>query len=78
MPQINLLPWREELRKRRQKQFGMTAVIAVVLMLAVVAFANAFFILTVNQPSVDSSVPYSFVFSYRMGLGDFATDDFNS
>ena len=48
----------------------------VVLMLAVVAFANAFYILTVNQPSVDALVPYSFVFSYRMGLGDFDTDSF--
>ena len=36
MPQINLLPWREDLRRRRQKQFGVTAAIAVVLMLAVI------------------------------------------
>ena len=36
MSQINLLPWREELRKRRQKEFGITALVAVVLMLAVV------------------------------------------
>ena len=50
----------------------------VVLMMAVTAFANAFFVLTVNQPNVTALVPYSFVFSYRMGLGDFATDDFNS
>ncbi len=35
MPQINLLPWREELRRRRQKEFGVTVVIAVVLMLGV-------------------------------------------
>ena len=33
---INLLPWREELRKRRQKEFGITAAVAVILMLGVV------------------------------------------
>jgi len=38
MPRINLLPWREELRKRQQKEFGLTALGAVVLAaLAVVA-----------------------------------------
>lgn len=36
MAQINLLPWREELRKRRQKEFGITAGVAVVLMLGVI------------------------------------------
>ncbi len=29
MPQINLLPWRAELRKERQKNFGIAAVVAV-------------------------------------------------
>ncbi len=28
MPRINLLPWREELRKRQQKEFGVTALVA--------------------------------------------------
>lgn len=37
MAHINLLPWREELRKRRQKEFGITAVIAVLVMLVIVA-----------------------------------------
>ena len=38
MPRINLLPWREELRKRQQKEFGLTALAAAVLaLLAVVA-----------------------------------------
>lgn len=38
MPRINLLPWREELRKRQQKEFGLTALAAVVLaVLAMVA-----------------------------------------
>ncbi len=31
MPRINLLPWREELRKQRQKNFSLAAVGAVVL-----------------------------------------------
>ncbi len=29
MPRINLLPWREEQRKQRQKQFGIALVVAV-------------------------------------------------
>ncbi|MDX1513042.1 MAG: PilN domain-containing protein [Gammaproteobacteria bacterium] len=36
MPQINLLPWREELRKQRNKEFGIAAGVAVLLMGAVV------------------------------------------
>jgi type IV pilus assembly protein PilN len=36
MPQINLLPWRDELRKRREKEFIITAIIAALLMGAVV------------------------------------------
>jgi len=36
MPHINLLPWREELRKRRNKEFGVTAFITAVLMGGVV------------------------------------------
>ncbi len=40
MPRINLLPWREELRKQRQKEFGIMAGLAVVLMAAVVALAH--------------------------------------
>lgn len=36
MPRINLLPWREELRKRRQREFGIAAAAAVVLGLGVV------------------------------------------
>ena len=37
MPHINLLPWREELRKRRNKEFGVMALVAVLLMGGVVA-----------------------------------------
>ncbi len=37
MPHINLLPWREELRKRRNKEFGVMAFVAVALMGGVVA-----------------------------------------
>ncbi len=36
MPHINLLPWRDELHKRREKEFIITAVIAALLMGAVV------------------------------------------
>ena len=31
MPRINLLPWREELRTRKQKEFGVTALVAALL-----------------------------------------------
>jgi len=40
MPRINLLPWREELRKERQKNFAIAAVIAVLFGLLVVVFSN--------------------------------------
>lgn len=36
MAQVNLLPWREELRSRRQKEFFVTVAIAAVLMLGVI------------------------------------------
>jgi type IV pilus assembly protein PilN len=36
MPHINLLPWRDELRKRREKEFIITAVIAALMMGGVV------------------------------------------
>ncbi len=36
MPHINLLPWRDELRKRREKDFIITAVIAALMMGGVV------------------------------------------
>lgn len=36
MPNINLLPWREELRAQRQKEFGVMAVLAVLVMAGVV------------------------------------------
>ena len=31
MPRINLLPWREELRNERQKNFAVSAAIAVLM-----------------------------------------------
>ncbi|MFT5171862.1 MAG: type IV pilus assembly protein PilN [Gammaproteobacteria bacterium] len=37
MPKINLLPWRAELRKRRNKEFGISAVVVAAAMAAVVA-----------------------------------------
>lgn len=36
MPHINLLPWRDELRKRREKEFIITGVIAALMMGGVV------------------------------------------
>ncbi len=40
MPRINLLPWREELRKERQKNFAVAAAIAVAFGILVVLFSN--------------------------------------
>lgn len=40
MARINLLPWREELRKEKQKQFIASAGGAVLLMVAVVAYVH--------------------------------------
>lgn len=40
MPHINLLPWREELRRRRQKEFGIRVAMAVVAMLGIVALVH--------------------------------------
>lgn len=43
MPHINLLPWRDELRQQRNKEFGFTAAIGVVVMAAVVAVVHLHF-----------------------------------
>jgi len=43
MPHINLLPWREELRLRKQKEFGALAGIAVLVMAGVVAGVHLYF-----------------------------------
>ncbi|WP_126452271.1 PilN domain-containing protein [Sulfuriflexus mobilis] len=40
MARINLLPWREELRQERQKQFQMVAGLAAVLMLAIIMLVH--------------------------------------
>src|SRR5678815_3478687 len=45
MPRINLLPWREEQRKQRLKNFGIAALTAVALGVATVLYAHA----TVNR-----------------------------
>jgi type IV pilus assembly protein PilN len=37
MPKINLLPWRAELRKRRNKEFAISAVVVAAVMAGVVA-----------------------------------------
>ena len=57
-----------------------------VLMLATIAFANSFYIFGRNSDDMDSeenSLPRSdiweaFIYSYKMGLGDFATDGFET
>ncbi len=43
MPHINLLPWREELRQQRNKEFGITAAIGVLVMAAVIAVVHLHF-----------------------------------
>jgi len=43
MPHINLLPWREELRLRKQKEFGALAAVAVVVMACVVGGVHLYF-----------------------------------
>ena len=42
MPRINLLPWREEQRKERQKNFGIAALASVIVGLLVIWGAHAF------------------------------------
>ena len=37
MATINLLPWREELRSRRQKEFITMIIVAIIAMIGVVA-----------------------------------------
>ena len=37
MARINLLPWRDELRRKRQKQFNTLAALAVLAMVGVIA-----------------------------------------
>lgn len=43
MPHINLLPWRDELRKRREKDFIITAVIAALMMGGVVLGVHLYY-----------------------------------
>ena len=50
------------------------------LLIAIFAFANTFFILGRNDPDNFSgnNIWDAFIFSYRMGLGDFNTDNFDT
>ena len=53
----------------------------VVLMLAILAFANSFYILSWNsrdlsEPFSGSTLPLSFIYSWKMGTGDFDTTQF--
>ena len=43
MARINLLPWREELRKERQKQFGVAAGVAAAAMAVVIGLVHFYF-----------------------------------
>jgi len=43
MPQINLLPWRDELRKRRNKEFGILAGVVAAAMLGLAVGVHLFF-----------------------------------
>ncbi|CAI2381450.1 unnamed protein product [Moneuplotes crassus] len=52
-----------------------------VLMIATIAFANAFYILGRNSEEdnlAGDNFIDAFIFSYKMGLGDFITDDFGT
>ena len=48
MPHINLLPWREELRKRRQREFGIAALGAVVITCGVLILVHMQFNSVIN------------------------------
>ena len=44
MPQINLLPWREELRNQRNKDFGVAAVVVALLMGGIVGGVHYYYV----------------------------------
>ena len=44
MPRINLLPWREELRNQRNKDFGVAAVVVAVLMGCIVGVVHFYYV----------------------------------
>ncbi|MGF1613730.1 MAG: PilN domain-containing protein [Gammaproteobacteria bacterium] len=48
MPHINLLPWRQELRKRRQREFGIASVAAVLITAGVVLLVHLQFDALIN------------------------------
>jgi type IV pilus assembly protein PilN len=52
MPHINLLPWREELRRERQRQFINVAVGASIVMLGVVLLTHIRFSTMINEQDV--------------------------
>ena len=53
MTQINLLPWREELRQEQKKQFAVMAVMTCVLAAAIVALIHF------QIPRIIQSLPLS-------------------
>jgi len=42
MARINLLPWREELRKQRQREFGVMIVVGLLIFVGIAAYAHFF------------------------------------
>ena len=44
MPRINLLPWREELRNQRNKDFGVAAVVVAVMMGCIVGVVHFYYV----------------------------------
>jgi len=44
MPRINLLPWREELRNQRNKDFGVASVVVAVLMGCIIGVVHFYYV----------------------------------
>lgn len=52
MAKINLLPWREELRQERQRQFAVTALLTAIVGVAIVFVVSLGFDRAINQQNV--------------------------
>ncbi|MEM1411585.1 MAG: PilN domain-containing protein [Pseudomonadota bacterium] len=52
MAKINLLPWREELRQERQRQFAMSALLTAIVGVAIVFIVSLGFDRAINQQNV--------------------------
>ena len=56
MPRINLLPWRDELRQQRQKDFAVAAAVAVVFGILVMFFTNQVFESRIERQGVRNGI----------------------